>query len=288
MAWNGSGTFTRNNGTHTGATVWQQDRDAGANILASRMDTHDQDIADGLENCVARDGQNSPSADLPMNSQKHTGVANGDARNTYLAVGQAQDEGVIWGGTSGGSANAHTITLTPAITAYAAGQRFAFIPGNTNTGATTIDVNGVGAKSIKKFAADVSAGDLSTSVPCSITYDGTNFNLDTPLAPYLAGLTAVAAAGTTQGGATAISAYFNNCTTTSSNTGVVLPTPSAGLTLWICASDISGGALQVYPASGHVINNKATNTPVTMGEVHAIYCIGLSTTTWITTFPSAG
>ena len=183
MAWNGSGTFNRNNGTHTGTNVWQQDRDAGANILASRMDTHDQDIADGLENCVTRDGQNSPSADLPMNSQKHTGVANGDARDTYQAVGQAQDGGVVWGGTSGGAADAQTITLTPAITAYTAGQRFYFIAGFTTTSSTpTLNINGVGANTLKKNPdTALDSGDIAATNVVDVVYNGTNFIIMNPV-----------------------------------------------------------------------------------------------------------
>lgn len=66
MPWNGSGTFTRNNGTHSGATTWQQDDAAGTGIEANVHDTHDEDMADGIDNCLAKDGQNAMTGDLDM------------------------------------------------------------------------------------------------------------------------------------------------------------------------------------------------------------------------------
>lgn len=66
MGWNGSGSFERTNGTNTGDDVWEQDKDAGVKITTARHDTHDQDLADGIENCLAKDGQNAMTANLNM------------------------------------------------------------------------------------------------------------------------------------------------------------------------------------------------------------------------------
>lgn len=63
MGWNGSGTFNRTDGTRTGTQVWQDADSAGVKIRADDHDTHDQDIADGLENTVAIDGQNTTTTD---------------------------------------------------------------------------------------------------------------------------------------------------------------------------------------------------------------------------------
>lgn len=57
-AW-AAGTFTRTNGVHTGSTVWQDDKAAGTPILASRADTHDYDLAQGINQCVNKDGSNA-------------------------------------------------------------------------------------------------------------------------------------------------------------------------------------------------------------------------------------
>ena len=88
MGWDGSGNFNRTDGNRNGSTTWAQARDAGALINAPDADHHDQDIANGLENCITLDGQNSPSVNLPMNAKKHTGVADAAAATEYAAYGQ--------------------------------------------------------------------------------------------------------------------------------------------------------------------------------------------------------
>ncbi len=57
------------------------------------------------------------------------------------------------GGTSGGSANAQTITLDTAPT-YALGLTVSWVAGFTNTGATTLNANSVGAQALSKGVND--------------------------------------------------------------------------------------------------------------------------------------
>lgn len=57
-----------------------------------------------------------------------------------------KDDAGIWSGTTGGSTTAYTLTPTPAIAAYADGQRFLFIVHATNTSAgATFAVSGLPA-----------------------------------------------------------------------------------------------------------------------------------------------
>lgn len=87
MPWNGSGIFNR-------IYSWQSDKAAGINITASRMDGDTNDIAsNGFGNCLTRDGQGAPTANLPMATFRHTNVGNGQAATDYLAVGQLQPSG---------------------------------------------------------------------------------------------------------------------------------------------------------------------------------------------------
>lgn len=74
MAWNGSGTFTRTNGTNTGSTTWTKDKNAGTKVTSVLHDTHDQDLATGINNCLAKDGQNAMTGDLPMGGNDLTNV----------------------------------------------------------------------------------------------------------------------------------------------------------------------------------------------------------------------
>lgn len=76
MAWSG-GVFTRTNGVYSGATVWASDKAALINIVATRHDTHDQDMAQGINACLLKDGTNSPSATINWNAQKITNLAPG-------------------------------------------------------------------------------------------------------------------------------------------------------------------------------------------------------------------
>ena len=74
MAWNGSGTFSRTNGDNTGSTTWQQDKADGDKITASRHDTHDQDLADGINACLAKNGENAATADIDFGSNGATNM----------------------------------------------------------------------------------------------------------------------------------------------------------------------------------------------------------------------
>jgi hypothetical protein len=72
------------------------------------------------------------------------------------------------------SAGTDTVTLATATgyTAYADGTILAFIVGGTNTGAATLNVDGVGAKAIRKGAdVAVAAGDLVAGMAAIVIYD---------------------------------------------------------------------------------------------------------------------
>lgn len=74
-----------------------------------------------------------------------------------------------------GSANTYIIAPSPAIDAYRSGQIFFLKPANTNSGASTINVNGKGAVNIKTpTGADPGAGTLLTTAVYMLMHDGTN------------------------------------------------------------------------------------------------------------------
>lgn len=156
---------------------WTDDAGAGIDIEAARMDAQDEDMRGAIENCIAKDGQNSATANLPMSGYKHTGVGNASARDSYAAAGQVQDGAFIYVATVGGTANAITLTPSPAITAYAAGQTFRFVPGALNTGATTVNISGVGAKNVYFRGVALTGGELESGHVYEIVYDGTQFAL---------------------------------------------------------------------------------------------------------------
>ena len=80
-------------------------------------------------------------------------------------------------------AGTNTLTglATPALAAYAAGAQFSFVAQNTNTGAVTLDIDTLGAKSITKTGSvALAANDLVAGSIALIEYDGTRFQLINP------------------------------------------------------------------------------------------------------------
>lgn len=181
MAFNGSGVFSR-------LYNWSTDAASAIPITASRVDAEDTGFANGLSNTICRDGQSTVIANLPMNNFAHTAVGNATARTQYIAAGQAQDSSFIYAGTASGTGDVITFSLTPAIPAYAAGQQFSFISSAANTTAVTVNINGLGAKSLTKYGATaLVANDITSGAIVQIFYDGTRFQLSTPA---IAGLSA--------------------------------------------------------------------------------------------------
>lgn len=77
-----------------------------------------------------------------------------------------------------GANDTYVIALTPALTAYTTGQSIRFKANTVNTGACTINVNALGAKSIKTVDGnDPADGDIPASSIQTLVYDGTNFVL---------------------------------------------------------------------------------------------------------------
>lgn len=172
MAFDGSGTFNRPVSDYVFDTP----------ISETDMNTEMDGIATGLSTAIAKDGQTTITANLPMAGFRHTGVGNAGARNDYAAAGQVQDGALRNGGVAGGTADALTLTLSPALVGYVARQKFRFTSGAApNTGAATVNVNALGAKAIEKAGTALAAGDIEASTVYEIVYDGTAFQIGQPL-----------------------------------------------------------------------------------------------------------
>lgn len=74
--------------------------------------------------------------------------------------------------------DAYAITPSPAETAYVTGKEYTFQAGTANTGAATLNVSALGAKTIKKnVSADLATGDILINQIVVCKYDGTNMQL---------------------------------------------------------------------------------------------------------------
>ena len=173
MGWNGSGSVTRSHD-------WTDDRDAGVKILASRHDTHDADLATAIAACLAKNGENSATAHLNIGGYRLKSVGTATALTDAPNATGIQNSSHVYAADGSTTANTHTLTLSPAVTSYVAGQRFIFKSGSTNTGAATLNVNGLGTKSlVKGVSTALVAGDITSGEVVEAVYDGTNFQIPT-------------------------------------------------------------------------------------------------------------
>lgn len=82
--------------------------------------------------------------------------------------------------TSTGAANVQVITYTVAPSALHAGLVFRFIPGFSNTSATTVNINTLGAIPVLAYGQPLTGGEIKATVIAVIAYDGTSFHLLNP------------------------------------------------------------------------------------------------------------
>lgn len=125
----------------------------------------------------------------------HDGVKSGGiAHSNYMDV---QDNSFIYG--VGAGTDTITASMEFAPTAYTAGQKFIIKPANSITGASTLNVDGLGAKSIKKLSGasivDTTENNIVANVPFEVIYDGTQFILlSTSTSPLTTGTFSAASA----------------------------------------------------------------------------------------------
>lgn len=152
-------------------------------IQAMKFNNVINDVYSCLTDCITRDGQSVPSANIPMGGFRLTGL--GDAVNPADAVRLSQMTAAIttatlyyWGGLAGGTGNALTLTPSPAITAYTIGQVFYFkASAVTNNGPATINISGLGLKAIQLNGLPLIGAEITANAYYSLLYDGTQFQL---------------------------------------------------------------------------------------------------------------
>jgi hypothetical protein len=95
----------------------------------------------------------------------------------FPSKADVQNSNYIYAATATGN-DTYVVTLTPAPAAYVDGMEINFKADVLNTGACTLNVNGLGAKAIKvNYNADPLDGAILANQINKVTYDGTNFQL---------------------------------------------------------------------------------------------------------------
>lgn len=217
MPFNGSGVFNR-------AYNWVTDRNNGINILASRVDTEDDGFANGLTNCITKDGQSTPSADIGFGGFKVKNIANATLASDAVNAGQVQGSLLTYYADTG-AADAYAITTTPNVGSYTTGQTWQIKIANTNLTTTpTLNVNGLGAKTIKSNDGTTAPpiGSIIAGGISQFIYDGTNFQTSPVTAA--AAITALTGDVTATGPGSVASTIANNAVTTAkiNNSAVTL------------------------------------------------------------------
>ena len=172
MSYNGSGTFNINS---AGQPVV-----SGTVISSTAFNALTADLGTGLSTALTKDGQTTPTANIPMGTFKITGLGAGTVATDAVRLGQLQNFST---GTLITVAGTDTITgtVSPSLTAYTAGQIFSFVVGTTNTGAVTLNIDGLGAKAVTRTGAiALVAGAMVTGQVALVEYDGTRFQLLDP------------------------------------------------------------------------------------------------------------
>ncbi len=79
--------------------------------------------------------------------------------------------------TSTGSANAQTVTYAVAPAAYVTGDGYVFVAGFTNSGATTLNISGLGPIAVQSQGAALVGNEIVLGRVTIVYYDGTVFQL---------------------------------------------------------------------------------------------------------------
>ena len=167
MGRDSSGTYTRTQSDYSFNTV----------ISETQINSELNDIKAEITASLEASGKKAWTGNQNAGSTKITALAVGSALTDSTNLGQVQDGGMQYAAGSG--TNTITATMAPAITAYVAGQTFRIkMAAGANTGATTLNLNSVGAKAItKRGTTALAAGDIPANIMFEVAYDGTQFQL---------------------------------------------------------------------------------------------------------------
>lgn len=194
------------NRTLTQAALVNGDGEAIAQPLlsnaAGEFETHPYSEGGGPFTVLITDGDDNPLPGFPKDDIPAAGGSLGTAagipfdptdrvpettvqaaieRVASLAVAQSdmvQRALTPW--PTGGTGNAYTLTPTPALTAYTAGMPLTIRPNRANTGAATVNVNGVGVRNLHRInengaAVALTGGELVPHNDYLIVDDGVRF-----------------------------------------------------------------------------------------------------------------
>ena len=162
-----------------------------------------------------------PAPLLPLTKARSVDINSltGAVATAFAALPSDSDlnNGTVNFGIDSGTANTYVVTLPRTPTGYVDGLRVVFTPLNSNTGASTVNVNGLGVKAIRlQDNTATEAGTLVAGIPKTLIYGATLGNFFVEANSVTSAMTAAAAA------AASASAAAGSASTASTAAGVAV------------------------------------------------------------------
>lgn len=190
-------------------------------------------------------------AELATTAEVSTGTDTGRVIPVSALPSQVQDSKYVYA-ADGEASDTYVITLTPAPSAYAAGQVFHFKANTANTGAATLNVNSLGAKTILKNG-DQALGnnDIKSGQVVTVVYDGTQFQMQSQI-------------GNTGGaGDMVLADTQTNTGAKTFNSGTLIHAGATSGTTTVNATAVAGTTTLTLPAATDTLVGKATTDTFT-------------------------
>jgi hypothetical protein len=251
-------------------------RDASGNVLANNVNTNR--IFNGTSNIViAASGNVSTTV---ATTERIRATATGAEIFGDLLSGNVYANS----GTVGASLLTGTLTTAaqPNITSVGTLTSLT-VTGNITSGNVYANSGTVGASLLTgtlTTAAQPNVTSVGTLTSLAVTGNITSANITTSTHVIRSVATAINAAGTVQGDATALAKDINVVSTVSAGQGVRLPTAVAGMV--IIVNNTSATSLNVYPSTSAAINSLATNAAYTHVAAASLQYYAISATQWYT------
>jgi hypothetical protein len=179
----------------------------------------------------------SPPADIAQITLAKSSDVNAIKAATAIAFGLLPSETKLQRGTVNfavdtGTANSYVVTLDASITTYTDGLQVVFRPLNSNTDISTINLNGIGVRSIRLTDSNpIQAGDISAGAIIDVRYSTATgfFHLTPNSAIYAHDAGVSASTATTQAGIATTQAGLASTSASTATAQAGIATTQAGL-----------------------------------------------------------